>query len=108
MQIANVKQRQILPRVGKIWASTPQIAEEGEDAERREEGGQPQGLPLQHFFNIFLRITLPKYLFKLHSAGQDTNGIGRIAHIMHKLESLCYKVATWVVIIFLSASSAWQ
>ncbi len=24
MQIANVKQRQILPRVGKIWVSTPQ------------------------------------------------------------------------------------
>ena len=24
MQIANVKQRQILPRVGKIWSSTPQ------------------------------------------------------------------------------------
>ena len=24
MQIANVKQRQILPRVGKIWACTPQ------------------------------------------------------------------------------------
>ena len=24
MQIANVKQRQILPRVGKIWARTPQ------------------------------------------------------------------------------------
>ena len=24
MQIANVKQRQILPRMGKIWASTPQ------------------------------------------------------------------------------------
>ena len=31
MQIANVKQRQILPRVGKIWASTPQnLASEGE------------------------------------------------------------------------------
>ena len=24
MQVANVKQRQILPRVGKIWSSTPQ------------------------------------------------------------------------------------
>ena len=24
MQIANVKQRQILPRVGKIWVRTPQ------------------------------------------------------------------------------------
>ena len=24
MQIANVKQRQILPRMGKIWARTPQ------------------------------------------------------------------------------------
>ena len=24
MQVANVKQRQILPRVGKIWACTPQ------------------------------------------------------------------------------------
>ena len=24
MQIANVKQRQILPRMGKIWVSTPQ------------------------------------------------------------------------------------
>ena len=24
MQIANVKQRQILPRMGKIWACTPQ------------------------------------------------------------------------------------
>ncbi len=24
MQIANVKLRQILPRVGKIWVSTPQ------------------------------------------------------------------------------------
>ena len=24
MQIANVKQRQILPRVSKIWVSTPQ------------------------------------------------------------------------------------
>ena len=24
MHFANVKQRQILPRVGKIWASTPQ------------------------------------------------------------------------------------
>ena len=24
MHVANVKQRQILPRVGKIWASTPQ------------------------------------------------------------------------------------
>ena len=24
MQVANVKQRQILPRVGKIWARTPQ------------------------------------------------------------------------------------
>ena len=27
MQVANVKQRQILPRVGKIWSSTPQIAD---------------------------------------------------------------------------------
>ena len=24
MHVANIKQRQILPRVGKIWASTPQ------------------------------------------------------------------------------------
>ena len=31
MQIANVKQRQILPRVGKIWVSTPQnLASGGE------------------------------------------------------------------------------
>ncbi len=30
MQIANVKQRQILPRVGKIWACTPQnLASDG-------------------------------------------------------------------------------
>ncbi len=31
MQIANVKQRQILPRMGKIWVSTPQnLASDGE------------------------------------------------------------------------------
>ena len=30
MQIANVKQRQILPRVGKIWACTPQNLASGE------------------------------------------------------------------------------
>ena len=30
MQIANVKQRQILPRMGKIWARTPQnLASDG-------------------------------------------------------------------------------
>ena len=28
MQVANVKQRQILPRMGKIWTSTPQNREE--------------------------------------------------------------------------------
>ena len=28
MQVANVKQRQILPRMGKIWASMPQNREE--------------------------------------------------------------------------------
>ena len=27
MQVANVKLRQILPRMGKIWASTPQISD---------------------------------------------------------------------------------
>ena len=33
MQVANVKLRQILPRMGKIWACTPQIAEDAEDAD---------------------------------------------------------------------------
>ena len=31
MQVANVKQRQILPRVGKIWACTPQNLASGGD-----------------------------------------------------------------------------
>ena len=35
MQIANVKQRQILPRMGKIWVSTPQnLASGGEVSSR--------------------------------------------------------------------------
>ena len=35
MQIANVKQRQILPRVGKIWVRTPQnLASGGEVSSR--------------------------------------------------------------------------
>ena len=45
MQVANVKQRQILPRVGKIWVSTPQ----------------------NRTYRVWGNIELPKYFIKLHT-----------------------------------------
>ena len=74
MQIANVKQRQILPRVGKIWVSTPQNRTYRTWGEVMcDVHCLKQDLLDSMIFKIgqsfclkLLFMELPKYLLKLH------------------------------------------
>ena len=67
MQIANVKQRQILPRMGKIWVSTPQ----------------------NRTYRVWGNIELPKYFLKLHQTaptGLRSEGLFlKLAYVRHNI-----------------------